>query len=41
MSAPGWMRWLLYRLAPPDSANESVGDLEEAHRRKVARAEGA
>lgn len=35
MSAPGWSRALLRRLAPEEREDEVLGDLEEAHRRRV------
>lgn len=37
MSAPRWAGELLSRLAPPGAAEDVLGDLEEAHRRRVAR----
>ncbi|MBW3553890.1 MAG: ABC transporter permease [Gemmatimonadetes bacterium] len=37
MSAPGWARWLLGRLAGADRVDEVLGDLEETHRDRVAR----
>lgn len=37
MSAPRWTRALLARLAEPDLADEVLGDLEEAHRKRVER----
>ena len=37
MSAPRWATALLRRLAAPDEADVLIGDLEEAHRARVAR----
>lgn len=37
MSAPRWACRLLARLAGPDRADEVVGDLEQAHRRRLGR----
>ena len=37
MSAPRWATALLRRLAAPDEADILIGDLEEAHRARVAR----
>jgi predicted permease len=37
MTAPNWAVALLRRVAPPGAAEDLVGDLEEAHRRRVAR----
>ena len=37
MAAPRWTRWLLRRLAPRERADDLLGDLEEAHRRRVER----
>ena len=37
MKAPWWARALLSHLAAPDVIDEVVGDLEEAHRRRLAR----
>lgn len=37
MSAPRWARWLLRVAAPPDDIDEVIGDLEEAHRARLAR----
>lgn len=37
MSSPGWARGLLRWLAPADREDEVLGDLEEAHRRRVGR----
>ncbi|CAN5691109.1 ABC transporter permease [soil metagenome] len=37
MTSPGWMRWLLARLAAPGEADDVVGDLEETYRARAAR----
>ncbi len=37
MKAPRWARWLLARLAPRGRGEDLVGDLEEVHRRRLAR----
>lgn len=37
MSSPAWARGLLRWLAPADRQDEVLGDLEEAHRRRVDR----
>lgn len=37
MSVPRWAFALLRRLAPPASAEDVLGDLEEAHRTRVKR----
>lgn len=37
MTPPRWTRRLLRRLAPPDRADDILGDLEEAHGRRAAR----
>ena len=34
---PAWTRWLLRRLAPPDRVDDVLGDLEEAHLRRIQR----
>ncbi len=37
MTPPRWARWLLRWLAPPDRAEDVLGDLEEVHRGRVGR----
>lgn len=37
MSSPAWARGLLRWLAPADRQDEVLGDLEEAHRRRIGR----
>ena len=37
MTTPEWIQWLLRRLAGPERADDVLGDLEEAHLRRVSR----
>lgn len=36
MITPGWIQWLLRRLAGPEAAEDLLGDVEESHRQRLA-----